>query len=155
MSWTEAELADFYRRSDALGIAPQDSQVEAPTGIRPQIWGIEPKRHKYSARKKEVDGITFDSTAEAKRYVELKALQSSGAIRDLALQPRFTLQEGMTGCDGKRVRKIEYVADFMYRIGGVVTIEDVKGIITPVFALKLKMFKAKYPKLHLDIIKMR
>ena len=47
---------------------------------------------KYKAKKTIIDGITFDSKSEAKRYEELKLLQRGGAIQNLSLQPRFMLQ---------------------------------------------------------------
>lgn len=41
------------------------------------------KKSKYHAKKVEVNGITFDSKKEAKRYEELKLLERCGAIKDL------------------------------------------------------------------------
>ena len=35
---------------------------------------------KYGNKKTEVDGITFDSKAEARRYLALKTLQAGGYI---------------------------------------------------------------------------
>ncbi|MDD3747626.1 MAG: DUF1064 domain-containing protein, partial [Anaerostipes sp.] len=42
---------------------------------------------KYGARKTVIDGITFDSKREAKRYQELKLLEQAGEISYLELQP--------------------------------------------------------------------
>ena len=39
------------------------------------------KRNKYNAVKKEIDGITFDSAKEAKRYSELKFMAAASKIR--------------------------------------------------------------------------
>ena len=98
-----------------------------------------PKRHKYGARKTEVDGVRFDSAAEAKRYRELKIFQDAGEISDLQLQPLFVVQEAFVHRN-KRHRAITYKADFMYRDkDGNVVVEDVKGMKTPVFRLKWKM----------------
>ena len=44
------------------------------------------RRHKYSARPTEVDGIRFDSKAEARRYTELRTLEKAGEISHLELQ---------------------------------------------------------------------
>lgn len=41
---------------------------------------------KYHNRKTIVDGITFDSKAEAERYKELKRLELIGVIKGLELQ---------------------------------------------------------------------
>jgi hypothetical protein len=100
---------------------------------------------KYKAKKTEIDGITFDSKAEAKRYQELKLLEKAGQIKHLSLQPRFTLQEGFVNSHtGKIERKIEYVADFMYLENGVIIVEDVKGMKTSDYKIKRKLFIHKY-----------
>lgn len=96
-------------------------------------------RSKYNAVKVTIDGVTFDSKAEARRYVELKLLEKAGQIIGLVLQPAFTIfVAGVEIC--------EYRADFSYRpIGwtrGVV--EDVKGMKTAVYRLKKKMVEAQY-----------
>lgn len=139
-NWTQEEID---ARNRELGIAEPVLSLDVP-----------PKRNKYGARKKEVDGHVFASSREAARYIELKAMQAAGAISVLELQPRYTLQEAMTWM-GKRIRKMEYVADFAYRIPGkgVAVVEDVKGVQTPVFNLKAKLFRARYPHLRLEIVK--
>lgn len=105
--------------------------------------GIVNKESKYHAEKTEVDGIIFDSRKEAKRYAELKQMEQAGAINNLKLQPRFLLQEPFM-CDGKKERKIEYVADFQYDLGGKTIVEDVKGEKTQVYKLKRKLFLFRY-----------
>lgn len=101
--------------------------------------------HKYGAKKTEVDGITFDSNAEAKRYKELKLLERCGAIKNLSLQPRFMLQEGFVNTHtGKKERAIEYVGDFMYSEGSETIVEDCKGFKTSDYKIKRKLFLFKY-----------
>ena len=101
--------------------------------------------HKYNAKKTVVDGIKFDSKKEAKRYKELKALELVGKIDRLELQPRFLLQDGFR-YEGKAIRKIEYVADFLYRDLSTyeLVVEDVKGVKTDVYKLKKKLFLKRY-----------
>lgn len=101
--------------------------------------------HKYHAKKTAVDGITFDSKKEATRYRELKALERVGKIDRLELQPRFVLMDGFR-YEGKAVRKIEYVADFLYRDLSTceLVVEDVKGVKTDVYKLKKKLFLKHY-----------
>lgn len=108
--------------------------------------------NKYNNQKTKVDMFVFDSKAESKRYKELKLLEQTGEISNLELQPRFLLQEGFIK-NGRRFRKIEYVADFKYTEKGKTIVEDVKGIQTDVFKLKHKMFEKIYPDLELKIIK--
>lgn len=93
-------------------------------------------RPKYGNRKTVVDNITFASAKEAKRYGELKLLERAGAIYDLVLQPRHKL-----AVNGRHV--CTYVPDFSYcEQGRGVVIEDVKGVRTPAYVIKAKLFHA-------------
>ena len=105
------------------------------------------RKHKYHAKKCEVDGIVFDSHKEAKRYQELKLLQKVGKISDLELQPEFILQDGFER-DGKRYRAIKYVADFQYVQDGKLVVEDTKGYRTNEYLIKRKMFLKNYPEIE-------
>lgn len=103
------------------------------------------KKNKYNAKKTIVNGIKFDSKAEATRYKILKKREAIGEISGLTLQPRFTLQEKFKH-GGKTIRKIEYIADFEYTKDGQQIVEDVKGVKTDVYKLKKKIFLMKYGK---------
>lgn len=102
---------------------------------------------KYGNKKTVRNGITFDSQKEAARYDALMLLLAAGEIRDLKLQPEFTLQEAFTTPDGERVRAVRYRADFSYRRRvkeGADTrwervVEDVKGFRTKDYELKRKL----------------
>lgn len=103
------------------------------------------RRHKYGAKKTELDGIKFDSKKEAARYRELKLLERAGEIRDLRLQVPYELQPKFRKA-GKTWRSVTYVADFVYQTkDGREVIEDVKGMRTDVYRLKRKLFEYKYP----------
>ena len=93
------------------------------------------KPNKYRAIKTVVDGITFASKAEARRYSQLKPLERAGAIACLQLQPRFDCV-----VNGKKI--CTYIADFKYATADGFTIEDVKGMKTPVYRLKKKLVEA-------------
>lgn len=99
------------------------------------------KYNKYKNKKVTINNITFDSKKEAKRYQELKLMEKAGLITNLALQPKFLLQDKFKH-KNKTYRKIEYIADFSYvRLEDIVfVIEDVKGLKTDVYRLKEKMF---------------
>ena len=92
---------------------------------------------KYRNRKTEVDNILFDSKAEARRYEELRSLQSGGVITNLEMQVRYPI--AVNG-----VKVCTYIADFVYRdaLTGETTVEDVKGMVTHVYRLKSKLMKA-------------
>lgn len=92
------------------------------------------RANKFNARKQTVDGHTFDSGKEAKRYCELKILRMAGEIRDLELQPKFWID--INGAPVKirskgfpNGRRASYRADFSYVdvATGEQIVEDVKG----------------------------
>jgi hypothetical protein len=97
--------------------------------------------NKYHAKKTEIDGIEFDSKAEANRYCELKLLQKANKISDLKLQVPFELVPKQKG-----ERAVKYIADFVYLENGINIIEDCKGIKTPLYIVKRKLTKQLYPQ---------
>lgn len=102
-------------------------------------------KSKYHATKTVVDGITFDSKREAKRYSELKLMERAGVIKDLQRQVRYELIPAFDA-GGKHYRPTSYVADFVYvdTKSGEEVVEDCKGFRTEVYKLKAKMFAHKY-----------
>jgi len=101
-------------------------------------------RSKYGAVKTVVDGITFASKAEARRYGQLRVLQASGLIfGNLILQPVYRIYVKPLGGDPIVVAK--YIGDFQYEAAdGTKVVEDVKGFKTPVYRLKKKLVEALY-----------
>lgn len=98
---------------------------------------------KYRAFKTTVGDITFDSGLEARRYTQLKILEAAGTVKNIQLQPKFRLMDSFK-YDGKTIRAIDYIADFMYEEDGKVIVEDVKGIRTKDYIIKSKLFIKKY-----------
>lgn len=97
-------------------------------------------RSKYRNKITELDGIKFHSAKEAKRYSELKLLEKAGEISDLKLQVPYQLIEPMR-INGKHYRAICYYADFVYNEKGITVCEDVKGMQTDIFKIKLRLMK--------------
>ena len=97
--------------------------------------------NKYHAQKTTVDGMKFDSKAEARRWQELKILERAGQIQELRRQVIFKLLKAVS-CRGKVARPTTYIADFVYNENGIEIIEDTKGMLTKEFLLKEKMMKA-------------
>lgn len=92
-------------------------------------------KHKFKARRTNVDGIKFSSKKEANRYNILKLLQKSGDILFFLRQVPFHLPGG-----------VKYICDFLiFWANGDVTIEDVKGFKTESYKAKKKMVEALYP----------
>jgi hypothetical protein len=110
-----------------------------------RMAGVMTRSNKYNISDKSrrtMDGIVFDSMAEMNRYAELKILERAGVIKDLALQPRFTLIEKTP-----RTRQHVYTADFMYLENAQVIVEDVKGAVTKDYVLRRDMFLVRYPRI--------
>ena len=95
------------------------------------------RRPKYGNRRTVVDGVAFASAAEARRWQELRLLEQAGQISELQRQPRYPL-------DVARERVGVYVGDFWYVRKDRPTIEDVKGVRTPLYRLKAKLVHALY-----------
>jgi Protein of unknown function (DUF1064) len=114
------------------------------------------RRSKYGVRTDQagklartVDGVTFDSLAEAQEYGVLVLRLKRGEIRNLELQPAYDLFAA--GC---QTRIGQYRADFAYdeldkdaswgqAVWRAVT-EDVKGFVTPLARWKIKHANAQY-----------
>lgn len=96
---------------------------------------------KYGAKKTQVDGITFDSKAEAARYTELKMLERAGQISKLELQPTYELAPSVI-LGGRKKPALRYRADFRYtdHLGNVI-VEDVKGVRTAEYQIKRHLMK--------------
>lgn len=96
--------------------------------------------------KTEIDGITFDSKKEAKRYRELKQMQDEGLIEELRLQAKFELIPAQKKNGRTIERACYYIADFVYLDceSGQVIVEDVKGRRTPEYIIKRKLMLLRY-----------
>ena len=104
------DLSPAYQIKAMQQIAEQDRRRAAARA----------KKSKYQNQKDQRTAETgkivrFASKKEARRYDVLMARLRAGEIRDLRLQPQFTLQEAYTTPEGVRVRAIRYQADFQYR----------------------------------------
>ena len=101
---------------------------------------------KYHSQKVTVDGITFESKAEAERYFELTLMERMGMIKDLARQVPFVLIKGQRWSDGKKHRDVVYKADFVYLDTETdkVVVEDVKGFRTEGYKIKRELMKDRY-----------
>jgi len=83
---------------------------------------------KYNNKKITYFGREFDSQVEANRYLILREREKLGEITELQCQPVFPLY-----CDagpilglGKKGKQRTYTADFSYKKGWELIVEDVK-----------------------------
>jgi len=100
-------------------------------------------KNKYNNTKVVFNKIEFDSKKEMNRYIVLLNMARIGKITALELQPKFLLEEGFV-YNGKKERDINYIADFKYKKGNDLIVEDVKGMKTEVYKIKRKLFLKKY-----------
>ena len=103
-------------------------------------------RHKYGAKRTTLEGITFDSKAEARRWMELRLLEKAGEIFELEPHPKYPIV--IKNRSGRNVLICTYEGDFRYREGpnGLLRIEDVKSkpTRTAVYRLKKKLVETIY-----------
>lgn len=101
--------------------------------------------NKFHAKKIKINGETFDSMAEAKRWRDLQWLQRGGVIKGLQRQVKYILLPAQYDENHKMIeRAVTYVADFVYTDeNGQLVVEDVKGYKKGahynVFAIKRKL----------------
>ena len=108
------------------------------TEYRNLLKSAQHKKNKYNAKKTTVDGITFDSAKESRRYQCLKLMEKAGEISGLELQPSFDII-----VNGHKICR--YVGDFRYKLkNGEEILEDSKGVRTSLYLLKKKLMKATY-----------
>lgn len=120
-------------------------------------------KSKYHSKKTKIGNLSFPSKKEADRFLVLLLKQRAGMIRNLKIQPEFTLQEAFTTPEGEKIRAIRYLADYSYeekqyaQCGGydstdasgyewVFIVEDVKSPATRtrVYLNKRKMMIEKF-----------
>jgi hypothetical protein len=113
---------------------------------------------KYRNNRVMVDGQTFDSQKELRRYRELTIMQKAGMIRGLERQKKFLLIPSQREPDrigkkgGKKKgavieREVSYIADFVYYDkNGKMVVEDVKSPVTRTkdYIIKRKLILYKY-----------
>lgn len=99
---------------------------------------------KYRARKVKTADGTFDSKKELNRWIELSNQAIEGKISHLQRQVEYELIPSQF-INGKCIeRKCSYKADFVYRQGDDLIVEDVKGFKTPEYIIKRKLMLHKY-----------
>lgn len=109
------------------------------SGMHGRIAGGLNMDAKYRNKKTTVDGVTFDSAREARRYQELRLLTRAGKITGLQRQVPFELIPTQKR-DGKTIeRPVKYVADFVYQENGETVVEDAKGVRTKEYVIKRKL----------------
>jgi len=107
------------------------------------------RTNKFHAKKIQIQGETFDSMAEAKRWRDLTWLERGGVIKGLTRQVKYVLTPKQYDENHKLIlRESTYIADFVYQENGQLVVEDVKGYrkgdAYQLFKLKQKVMYDKY-----------
>lgn len=104
-------------------------------------------KHKYNAKKTEIDGIKFDSAFEARVYTYLR----DNNVKILDRQIRFVLQDKFR-YKGEAIRTIEYKPDFLIEWNWQQFYIDAKGMQDAQFKIKLKMWQFRYWQTWLELL---
>lgn len=97
------------------------------------------QKSKYGSRKVTVDGVTYDSMKEYRRFKELSLLERAGAIQNLQRQVEFELIPSQRVNGKVAERPCKYVADFVYMENCKKVVEDTKGFRTKDYIIKRKL----------------
>lgn len=107
------------------------------------------KINKYGAKKKEYNGIIYDSAFEAKYAAELDWRKRAGDIKDWQRQIKFDLKIN-------DVLICKYIVDFVIiRKDDSREYVETKGFETRDWKIKRKLFQALFPDLNYIVIKKR
>lgn len=122
--------------------------AEPPGGDIPET-----PKNKYKVASKDqrtCDGIVFDSKWEMTGYQILAPVLKDRVV----LQPKYLLQEGFRHLN-RKIQPIYYFGDFDILSKDLSSVDytlDFKGMVTPEFRLKRKLFLKKYMR---DIVQVK
>lgn len=127
------------RAAGALPVGADVNQPAARSLVEMRDNPRQRQRRKYANEITVVDGITFDSRAEANRWVELRWMEDEGRITGLQRQVPFELVPACKRPSGGEEKAVTYIADFLYYRDRRTIVEDVKGASPDVWILKRKL----------------
>lgn len=105
----------------------------------------EPKKpRKYGNKTVYADGHKFDSKGEYGHWLKLKAREERGQISDLKVHQVYELRAYPFCAQGNPIKVGKIIPDFDYIENGKQVTADFKGMVTAVWRLRAKLFKANY-----------
>lgn len=110
-----------------------------------------PSHQKYANQPIEVDGIKFDSKAEARYWNILKTRQKAGEIKNVQRQVVFELAPAVK-IGGRMRPPLRYIADFVFDEAGKIVVADVKGAVPDAYRIKRHLMKSVH---GIDILEIR
>lgn len=108
-------------------------------------------RQKYSNQKTEIDGIKFDSKAEARYWLHLQIRLKAGEIKNLRRQVVYELAPAVE-IGGRMRPPLRYIADFVWEEGGKTITADTKGAVPDAYRIKRHLMKSVH---GIDIMEIR
>lgn len=106
---------------------------------------------KYANEKVVVDGVKFDSKAEARYWRALQTRLRAGEIANLRRQVVFELAPGVV-IGGRKRPSLRYIADFVWTEDGREVVADVKGAEPSAYRIKRHLMKSVH---GIDIMEIR
>lgn len=140
---TDSPYQSWVGVSYAVGVLVKSRRDKTSTTEMGRL-AIPKKKPKFGNRKTEIDGITFDSAKEARRYGYLRMLEKAGNITELRLQVPFVLVRAAKVHGRNRCAR-KYIADFVYLDQeGKCHVEDAKGAKTDLYLWKRHMMVTEH-----------
>lgn len=138
------------------------TQREAAALLRPAISrdqayaerrekAAQTKGQKYANQKIEIDGIHFDSKAEARYWRLLQVRLKAKEIQDLQRQVVYELAPSVV-IGGRKRPPLRYIADFVWKEAGQTIVADVKGAVPEAYRIKRHLMKSVH---GIDILEIR
>lgn len=136
------------RTLSALNLGP-DAQRQVLAQMQAAPAPAEVKRSKYGAKPCTVMGVEFASKLEAGRYLVLLDRQKRGEIMELQVHPRFDFVVNGTPLLMANGQVAHYTADFGFREGGRIIVEEDKGFVVRDWPLRRALFRRCFPHIEL------
>lgn len=106
------------------------------------------KKSKYGNKKVMLEGVMFDSVAEANRWSVLRIMEKAGEITDLQRQVPFAI----TAPNGELICTYRCDAAYWHVQKKRRVIEDTKGVETDLFKLKKKLMRI-FLGIEIEVVK--
>jgi hypothetical protein len=148
-NWTEEELQEALKNPD-LKIAENVNRLRQSLPLIRLDAKPFMKRNKYNVSPKEdrtYNGVVYASKKEAKFACTLNMMLHAGEVDYVLRQVPFDLGANIT-YRADFVTLTKYAKDYHWNF----VVYEVKGMETPEWKLKHKLFKDKYPSIKLEII---
>jgi hypothetical protein len=131
-------------------------RLYANLGIKPPAEIAAPaSEYIQGTTRKQVDGVVFRSTLEARIYQLLCLWRDAGIISGLEVQPKYLLAPKVTHFEGNKLKRpigaLTYRPDFRFERDGRQVVIEAKGYQTEAYRIREKLFRAKYPAIDFQV----